>query len=116
MTAQGSVQIGERTVTVKELTVAEVRAWVTEIESGFIDYDAVGSLIFSDCNLSDLARLSDLEVGEMETLSFSDLSVLRDRCKALNPHFFRVREALKNVSRAMIEEANALVSTEKSLR
>lgn len=100
MTARVEVQVGERTVIVRELTVAEVRAWVAEHEAG-VPVDPLRALVFDDCSLDDLARLCNLPVEEMEQHTVADLTPLRDKAKALNPHFFKVREALVSVSRAI---------------
>lgn len=37
----------------------------------------------------------------MEQHTVGELAPLRDKAKALNPHFFKVREALVSVSRAI---------------
>ena len=39
------------------------------------------------------------------------LAWLRDACKALNPHFFRVRAALQKVARAIEAETASMIST-----
>lgn len=113
MAAAVVIALGGREVTVRELTVGEVRAWVAEIESG-VTVDVIGSMVFEDCALADLVRMSDMTVTEMDGLGQSDLAALRDKCRALNPHFFKVREALQRVSRAMETQADSLLSTAPS--
>lgn len=100
MSARLEVNVGERTVIVRELTVAEVRAWIAEHEAGAA-VDPLRAMVFDDCSLDDLARLCDLPVEDMEQHTVGDLAPLRDKAKALNPHFFKVREALVSVSRAI---------------
>lgn len=101
MGATAIVPLGAHQVTVRELAVSEVRAWVSEHESGTTQPDPLRALVFDDCSLDDLARMCDLPVDDMEAFGALELTPLRDRCKALNPHFFKVREALVSVSRAI---------------
>ena len=101
MTARVEVQVGERTVIVRELTVAEVRAWVAEHEAG-VPVDPLRALVFDDCSLDDLARLCDLPVEEMEQHTVADLTPLRDKAKARQGAAFDLRrfhaEVLKDGS------------------
>lgn len=107
MPATRIVKLGERSVTVRELTVAEVRDWMVEAETG-AGQDPLHALVLEDCGLGDLARMSDLFAFELEAYAPSDLAELIAACKALNPHFFRMRAALSNVARVMLQEAEAL--------
>ncbi len=110
MAATKVVELAGTQVTVKELTVAQVRDWLVEIESG-VTVDPLGSMVFEDCSLDDLARMSDATAAVMESLTYSELLPLRDACKALNPHFFRVRAAVQKVARAIEAEAASMIST-----
>ena len=100
MAASATVQLGAHAVTVRELAVTEVRDWVAEHEAGAV-IDPLRAFVFDDCSLDDLARMCDLPAIDMEAFGPHELTPLRDKCKALNPHFFRVREALASVSRAI---------------
>ena len=113
MPAQLETKLGERPVTVRELTVTEVRNWVAEHEAGAV-IDPLRSFVFDDCSLDDMARQCDITADDMEAYAPSDLTELRDKCKALNPHFFKVREALTGVSRMMQAELDSLSSTAPS--
>jgi hypothetical protein len=108
--ATSVVELPDLLVTVRELTVAEVRDWVAELEAG-AKVDPLRSLVFGDCGLDDLARMCDVSAGSLERFGNSDLEPLRDACKALNPHFFRVRAALAGVARGILAEADSLIST-----
>lgn len=110
MSATKVVELAGVQVTVRELTVAEVRTWLAEIEAGVV-VDPLGSMVFDDCSLDDLARMSDATAAGMEMLTYGELLPLRDACKALNPHFFRVRAAVQKVARAIEAEAASMIST-----
>jgi len=112
MAASEQVTIGDRAVTVSELSVAKVRNWVVESEAGAA-VDPLRAFVFDDCSLDDLARMCDMTAEDMEQFGPLELSPLRDKCKAFNPHFFRVREALAGVSRAIEAGLDSLISTEQ---
>ena len=110
MPAALTAQVGEVTVTVRELSVAEVRAWVAEFEAGD-RVDPIRSMVFDDCSLDDLARMCDMPAEAMEAHGPAGLADLHAKCKAINPHFFKVREALLGVSRAIQAGLDSLNST-----
>ena len=117
MRAHRSVIIGGpdaadmREVIVRELTVAEVRDWLVEYETGQLGLDAVHALVWEDFGLDDLARMSNTIVAELEDYTPTELEPLVIVCKELNPHFFRPRAAVAAVARAMAAEAGRMIST-----
>lgn len=113
MAARVEVLVGERTVTVRELTVAEVRSWIAEHEAGAV-VDPLRAFVLDDCTLDDLARMSDITADDMERHTVGELLALRDKARALNPHFFKVREALVSVSRQIQAGLDSLNSTGRS--
>jgi hypothetical protein len=102
MPATLPIQIGERTVTVRELTVREVRDWLTSLEKGSAQVDAGGEFVWDDCSLQDLARMSDAPLDFFDDFAPSDLAPLREAARSLNPHFFRLRAAVAAAQAAMI--------------
>jgi len=112
MPATLPVQIGERTVTVRELTVREVRDWAAQIDTGLAPLDAVGEMMLSDCSLADLQRMSDADAELLEGLGTSDLELIAAAARKLNPHFFRLRAALAGAARVLTSEARQLASSE----
>lgn len=110
MAATLPVELAGLLVTVRELSVAEVRAWVAELEAG-ASVDPLRCMVLDDCSLDDLARMSDATAEQLEAYGPADLARVRDKAKALNPHFFRVREALIGVSRILQAEAASMNST-----
>ena len=86
-----------RSANVRELTVAQVRQWLVGMEGQAAEnteVDVVGALLFEDTTLSDLARMSDLTVEDMNKIAPSVLDRVRTAAKELNPHFFAMRGRL----------------------
>ncbi len=101
MAATQLVKLGDLAVTVRELTVGEVRDWAVRVDAGLVPVDAVGSFLLPDCSISDLQEMSDLTAEQADSLTAFELSNLRDVAKALNPHFFSYRAALAGVVQRM---------------
>ena len=110
MAASKTINVGERLVTVRELTVGAVRDWLVRTQNDTTG-DPIHALVLDECNFADLATMTDITVDELEAYAPSDLAELIETCKALNPHFFRVRAALAIVARAIKAEAAAMTST-----
>lgn len=108
--ATHTLTLGEHTATVRELSVAEVRAWIVEKEQGQ-SCDGVGELMHPDCALDDLLRMSDLTAEAAEQLTAAQLDQLVRKAKALNPHFFRVRAALNSAVRQLVTETERALSS-----
>ena len=110
MPATRVIDLPGATVTAMELTVAEVRCWLVEAESGAA-VDPLRAMVFEDCSLDDLARMTDADAEMLEGFTASELAPLYDAAKALNPHFFRVRAALTRVARLIEAETGSMIST-----
>lgn len=79
-------------ITVRELTVGEIRAWLAEAQSADADgVDVIGALLFDDLELSDLARMTDITVADMDALPMSVINQIKGAAKALNADFFALR-------------------------
>lgn len=107
------VPVGGKTVSVIELTVLQVRAWVAEVEAGAV-VDPLRAMVLDDCTLDDLARMCDFSGDELEQFTHGELLAIRDKARALNPHFFKVREALVSVSRQIQAGLDSLNSIGRS--
>lgn len=86
------VTVSGRTFTVHEMTVADVRKWLRDVESGTAQVDPVGEFVIADCSVGDLARMCHVPAAEFDAFRPSELSPLVEAAKKLNPHFFGVRE------------------------
>lgn len=96
------VALGDLRVAVKELTVADMRQWWADVESGTGSVDAIDGGLFEDVSLSDLARMTDLTVEDMAPLAPSELRSVIDTCREVNPDFFRMQERLATIGRHLL--------------
>lgn len=104
--AQQEIAVGDRIFTVRELSVADVRAWFVEIDAQFAlgtPRDPLHAMAFDDCGLDDLAHLCDVPVTELEQYSVRALHPVLDVARALNPLFFSVRKELTRHTRVLLE-------------
>lgn len=104
MSATKQVDVDGRTVTVRELTVREVRDWVTEIESGGKTIDVAGEFVFEDCAVDDLVRMSDMSREAFDDLAPSQIEPIREAARVLNPGFFRVRAAVAAAQASIVRQ------------
>ena len=96
------VELDGRTVTIRELTVAEVRLWLKDLDQlreGAIDLVTEG--IMADASISDVARMTDLSPEDLDNLTPSQIEEVIAVCRELNPHFFRLRDRLLEAARAI---------------
>lgn len=100
-----ALQLGALNITVRELTVREVRDWALGVEQGLIKLDPLASLALEEASLQELAIMVDVKADALEALAPSELTELTAWCRKLNPHFFRLRAAMSGAARAMRIEA-----------
>lgn len=81
-------------VTVKELTVAEVRAWLKEFEDEKPVADLACDALFEECSLTDLVRMSDQGLAALTQMTESQIAQIIAAAKELNPRFFAMRARL----------------------
>ncbi len=81
-------------VWVRELTVAEVRDWINDSQTAGYR-DPIQALALPDLGLDELARMTDRTASDLEEFAPSELQLLADAARELNPFFFRLRAALQ---------------------
>jgi hypothetical protein len=101
---------GPLQVTVRELTVAEIRAWATEdaanaIAPGGYWRDPIHATAFEGLGLDELARFCDWPVESFERFTPSELQPVLDAAKGLNPHFFRLQAAVNGKASRLTHSA-----------
>lgn len=87
------IELGESRITVKELTLAEIRNWLAEDEQAE-ERDIVGALLLDDCPLADLLRFCDATAEQIDGMTQSELHTLLGVAKEMNPDFFHLRSKL----------------------
>ena len=105
MARNRSIQIGERTVTVRELTVGEIRDWLRDMEARNTKLDLVDGMLLTELALSDLCRMSDLPEDALDDLTQSEIDALLEAARELNPHFFGMLARLAEAGRKLLESA-----------
>lgn len=87
------LDIGGARITVKEMTLAEIRNWLADNEQAEAR-DIVGALLLDDCPLADLQRFCDATAEQIDNMTQSELHEMLDAAKELNPDFFHLRAQL----------------------
>ena len=92
-------------VTVRELTVAEIRAWIAESQEA--SPDLVNNLLLRDVALEDLTHLSSLTAEQIDQLAPSQLQEVLDVAREVNTHFFVLLAAVGTLARQMQSAASS---------
>lgn len=93
VTNSREIKVGERRVTVRELTVAEVRQWLGDATAK-LPVDLVDAILFEEISLPDLARMTSLDVEAMSDWQPSQLREVITAAKEMNKDFFALRERI----------------------
>ena len=100
MTLSQTVQLGGLSVTVRELTVGEIRAWMKRMaETG--NPDPVSDVLLPEISLVDLQAMTDLEPEQMEALTPSQLRQVFAACREVNRDFFALRDSVQDLGRLL---------------
>lgn len=102
MIAVKQIKADDRLITVRELTVGEIRAWLASAEAqDDAGVDVVGALLFEQVTLDDLARMCDVSVDEMNALPLSVINQVKAAAEALNADFFALRGRIIQAAKAL---------------
>lgn len=88
ITNSKELQLGGIAVTVRELTVLQVRNWLAEMVNPTGQADIVDQAFFDECSLGDLQRMTSLTREQIDQLRPSQLRDVIALCRELNPDFF----------------------------
>jgi len=91
-----TVKLGDHSVTLRELTVGEVRGMLLSRP----DQDTVDYLLFEDITLGELLQMADLSLSDLDKFTPSELDTVRLKAKELNPHFFAMQDRIKQAIKA----------------
>lgn len=99
---------GARDIKVRELTVKEIRAWLTDgMMKDLENLSAVDLVLLDDVSLSDLKTMTDITAEEIEEATPSQLEGLRDFCKEVNKGFFVLRKKLEEAGAKALAKSAA---------
>lgn len=105
MRKEDLITVNGISIKVKELTVAEVRHWMMDMaaqEESKTPEDNISIVIdqglFEGIGLSDIVRMTDLSKCQIEHFTPSDLQIVIQKCKELNPDFFGMRKRIINLT------------------
>lgn len=101
-----TMTIGGREVTVRELTVAEIRAWLKDLEGGPGE-DLLDLALIEETRLSDLARMTDIAPADLEALTPRELRQVLVAAREVNADFFGLRDRLLRLGRSAMEQGAA---------
>ena len=94
------ITVGEQLVQVRELTVAEIRAWLAgKAALG----DLVDSALFEDFSVTDLAVLTNLPAAEIDNLTPRQIKSVMAKAQEVNPDFFAMRARMVTMGRGLLE-------------
>ena len=94
------ISLGDSSVTVRELTVAEIDAWWADLQREIAGtpqaaepqaLDVVSTRLLDDLTFRDLMLLSSATDAQLRAATQSELLALAAEAKALNPLFFQLR-------------------------
>lgn len=108
------VNTGVGVVTVRELTVAEVRAWLKDLAA----LDADGEIDLADwllfegegLRLADFQRMTDLAARDLDALTPSELEAVLACCREVNPRFFSVHGRVLAMGRQVLSRPSSTPS------
>lgn len=95
------IPLGDATVTVHELTVAEIDAWWADLQRELSAVpqaaepralDVVSARLLGDLTFADLRRMSNATDAQLRVATQSELVALAAEAKALNSLFFALRQ------------------------
>lgn len=114
------VRVGDKTVTVHELTVAEVRTWLLAEEQAPPQEEAAIDIVedglLPDVTFGDLRRMSDIPENVLEAATPSELAELAEVVKRVNHFFFDLRNRIVEVSQALREQDNGAATSSEPAR
>lgn len=97
-------------VTVRELTVKEIRAWLKDVQERSDAVDVVDVMLLRDVSLQDVMRMTSLTSDQVETLGPSQLRRVVVAARENNEDFFALRAGLLTVAAAIPSESSSAPS------
>lgn len=114
------IEVEGRKVTVKELTIAEIRGWLKDLEKRSEETnnaDPVSALLFEQSQMwfADIALMTDLKASDCEALTPTQLKAIMQACRELNESFFSMRDRLMGIGSAILAQQGSGASEATSI-
>ena len=118
------VEVAGVQVTARELSVEEIYHWFSKAESRMNSAteskekpDSVAALLFESVTYDDLEVITDITQTLWKSAYPSEIEVLIEAVKEINPHFFAMRARMSEILQAMfsILPSPAKASEEQSM-
>lgn len=87
-------------VTVREMTVQQVRSLLQDAGQESERFDVVDNWLLPDVSMGDLKRMSTLTDEQIADMLPSQLRTVMEACRELNPDFFALVARLTKLSQA----------------
>lgn len=97
------VNAKNKTFTVHDMTIAELRIWWDGIAAPGSPCDIASEYAVPGISLDDLAMLCHCELADFDDLTASELAPIAEAARELNPHFFRLRESVAEASARVLQ-------------
>jgi len=116
MPANNVVVIGSTAVTILELTVGQIQSFFSSMASATPVADAqnsdpehfslVNDMLFQDVSLDEIVLMTTLSYQDLVSNDDngylpSDIQRVIDKMKAINPHFFQMRQRMLDITATM---------------
>lgn len=109
MTLNKTLQLGDLSVTVRELTVGEVRVWMKRMAED-TSADPVNAMLVEEISLDDLVLMSSLEPEQLDELTPTQLRQVYDACREVNRDFFGLRERVEAMGARLLAQLSGNLS------
>lgn len=102
-------EIAGRKVSIVEMTLGEIRAWLKAITSTSAEPDGVvDALLFEGFDPDALTRMTNLGKQDLNELTPSDLRKLADACREVNSDFFVMRQRMAEAQRNLLSAMSSV--------
>jgi hypothetical protein len=103
MRIEKTIPIGDHTITIRELTIADIRAMLVESIQQYGDVVLIpeqadlvlNTMLLPDVRLDELRVMAPMTQDVLDSLADSELQELRAQCRELNPLFFGMAARLE---------------------
>jgi hypothetical protein len=110
MAFEKAVQIGDKEVTIFELTVAQVRE-MAKATAADASGDPLANWLIEDVPLIVLATMSNIKVEDFDAWRPSEIKQLADKAREVNPDFFdmnrRISAAVEAIRSGALNEISS---------